>query len=452
MSERLLGVIADDLTGAVELAAMLVSRGVRTGLTIGAAAPLQRDDEAHVIALKSRVAPVAQAVEDVRAAADRLLNAGYLRLFFKYCATFDSTPRGNIGPCAEALLERLDTAFTLFCPAYCENGRSVFQGHMFAGSTLLSESPKRFDPLTPMTDANLLRVLQAQSRVQVGLVPHEVVQAGAAAITRRVADLRASGAAFAIIDAIYERDLATIAEASADLPLMTGNSSVCAYFPPVWRQRGLLGAPAQVTLPGVASRAAILAGSCADRTAEQLVAFETIGPVLRLDLLEAFAGADLVAHATEWAGQHISAGPVAIATTAGPQAVAALQERYGIGMVATRAEQILSAIARTLVGQLGVRRLIVAGGETAGAVLGSLGITRLTVGAYGGPGWSRVLAQCPESDAPLAMVLKSGKLGPVEMLRDVCDVLSRPETTQPSLDEWPPAAHPTPALAVEAAA
>jgi 3-dehydrotetronate 4-kinase len=438
--DRVLGAIADDLTGAVELASVLIARGMATSFTIGAMEPVPGDTAAHVVALKSRVAPVAEAVAEVTAAAERLLGTGYRHLFFKYCATFDSTPAGNIGPCAEALLRRLDADFTAFCPTLCETGRSVFQGHMFGGDQLLSESPKRFDPLTPMTDANLVRVLQAQSRLRVGLIAHPVVHAGPAAVTERIAALRAGDIGFAIADAIYESDLATIAEATADLPLMTGNSSVAAYLPPAWRRRGILADEPTITcLPGVDGPAAVLAGSCADRTVEQLRQFETSRPVLWLDLRDSFGGEDCSTRALAWAEQRIADGPVAIATTAPPDMVTALQAAHGRAVVAERAEQILSALAIGLVQRCGLRRLIVAGGETAGAVLQALRIRRLQVGAYGGPGYSRVAARLPDNGDAIAMVLKSGKLGPPDMLLPALDRLRTSEVVVPSLDGWPPA-------------
>ncbi len=212
-SPLVFGAIADDLTGGIELASILVAQGVRTGFSIGAQAPLQAGAEAQVIALKSRVVPSADAVAQVSAAADRLVAAGAGRLFFKYCATFDSTPRGNIGPCAEALLDKLDLGQALFVPALCETGRTVYQGHMFGGSQLLGESPKRFDPLTPMTDSNLVRVLQAQSRMAAGLLPYAAVDAGPDAITAHLAKLAADGVALVIADTLAERGNAPLADA-----------------------------------------------------------------------------------------------------------------------------------------------------------------------------------------------------------------------------------------------
>jgi uncharacterized protein YgbK (DUF1537 family) len=419
----LFGCIADDLTGGVEIASMLVAQGVRTGLTIGTGARPAPGSDGHVVALKSRVAPRDDAVSDVLAAASLLRASGSRQIFFKYCATFDSTPEGNIGPCAEALLGLLDADFTIFAPSYCEVGRTVFQGHMFAGETLLSESPKRFDPLTPMTDSNLVRVLAAQSQRRVGLVPHAFVQAGPEAVRARMAALRAEGIELAIADAVYEKDLAVLARSCVDLPLFTGNSSVAAHLPRVWRDQGLLPDHNVEALPGIPGNAAVLVGSCAERTEAQLALFERSHPVLRLDLDGAFAGEDLVGQAMAWAKQRIGSGPVAISTAADPDSVARLQAAHGRHAVAARAEDILSALAAALVAEAGIRRLVVAGGETSGAVLKALGIDRLEVGPYEGPGLARVVARAP---VRMALLLKSGKLGALDIFETVLHAMQHP--------------------------
>jgi len=432
----LFGAIADDLTGGAELASMLVARGVPTGFTIGAQAPLSPARAAHVIALKTRVKPADVAVREVLAAAERLIAAGCRQIFFKYCGTFDSTPLGNIGPCAEALMDRLGAEATLFCPHLIEVGLTVFQGHMFRGRDLLSDTPKRFDPLTPMTDSSLVRVLAAQSRRAVGVIGFETVDAGPAAIQARIAALAARGRPLLIVDGVRESDLATIAEASADLPLMTGNSSVAAHFPPVWRARGLLSGADAGDLPGIDGPAAVLAGSVADRTAEQLDHFGRAHPVIRLDLADAFQGADLAAQALEIARGHIAAGrPVAITTLAPPDVVAALQRAHGVDAAAAKAEAILASLASSLVEELGVRRLLVAGGETSGAVVQALGLTGLEVGAYLGPGLNRAVTTGAN---PIALVLKSGKLGPIEMFPAILEAMRHAQPA-PGLDApWPP--------------
>lgn len=433
----LLGAIADDLTGGTELASMLVARGVATGCTVGAQAAIPAGNRAHVIALKTRVKPVKEAVAETLEAAERLLAAGARQIFFKYCATFDSTSEGNIGPCAEALLERVGGRATLFAPALCETGRTVYQGHMFGGSQLLAESPKRFDPLTPMTDSNLVRVLAAQSRSAVGLLPHAIVDAGATAIRLEMEARIAAGEPLLIADTLYERDLAALAAAAIDMPLLTGNSSVAAHLPTAWMERGLLAradlVPAR--LPSIDGPAAVLAGSVADRTIEQLARFAVAHPVLTIDLGRAFSGENVVAEAVAFARQHLTERPFGIATSAPQAVVTALQDAHGRAAVASKAEVILAEIATVLVREMGLRRLIVAGGETAGAIVKALGIERLAMGAYEGPGFSRAIVEGP---LPLALMLKSGKLGGPDIFQDVFEAMRLAVEVAPAIDHWPP--------------
>jgi len=442
----LFGAIADDLTGGTELASMLVARGIPTGCTVGLEAPIPPGNFAHVILLKTRVIAANDAVRQVLEAADRLVEAGARQIFFKYCATFDSTPAGNIGPCAEALLERLGGSVTLFTPALCETGRTVYQGHMFGGAQLLGESPKRFDPLTPMTDSNLVRVLQVQSTGKVGLVPCLTVDAGPEAIREAMRQHSAQGETLLITDTIRERDLAAIAESAFDLPLMTGNSSVAAHLPPAWLKHGLVnsGDLVPASLPAVDGPAAVLAGSVADRTIEQLGRFAGNNPLLTIDLASAFAGVDVIAEARAFAERHLPDAMIAIATTAPQATVEALQAAHGRDAVAARAEEILAGIAQILVRDLRVRRLVVAGGETAGSVVKALGIDWIAMGAYEGPGLSRAIAHLPglPSD-PLALMLKSGKLGGADIFTDVLQDMTRPSTVAPAIDTWPPTRPPT---------
>jgi len=436
----LFGAIADDLTGGSELAAMMVARGVPTGFSTNVDADIAPHSLAHVIALKTRVCAPAQAVEQVLAAARKLLSAGCRQIFFKYCATFDSTPAGNIGPCAEALADLLEARLVLFCPALCETQRTVFQGHMFGGAQLLAESPKRFDPLTPMTDSNLVRVLAAQSTSAVGLVPHPVVDRGPAAIREQCDMLAADGTRFAITDTIYERDLAGIAQAASDMPLLTGNSSVAAHLPTVWRRAGLLGEEGVAGLPPVDGPAAVLAGSVAARTAEQLAQFGRRNEVLTIDLSSVLAGDDVLASAMGAAGRAIGEGrPIAIATTVPQDEVERLQGKHGRDVVARAAEDFLAGVAQRLVFECGVRRLVIAGGETAGAIVPRLPIRRFVMGPYQGPGTGLIVAEMP---FPVAMMLKSGKLGGPDIFLTVLEQMRRPQNAKPCIDQWPPRREP----------
>lgn len=410
----LLGGIADDLTGAVELAGMLAAGGARVALTVGEAEPVApQGEDAIVVALRSRVAPPEQARAAVAQAAEALLGADARQIFFKYCATFDSTPRGNIGPCADLLLERTGADFTLYAPSFPEADRTVYRGHLFVGDQLVSNSPKRLDPLTPMTEPDLVRVLQAQTPRRVGLLPLPVVAAGPEAIARRVAELRAQGVVHAIADALEEAHLAALAAASADWPLATGNSNLASHYPAIWRARGLLRAGPSPALPPREGHAAVLAGSCADRTREQVEQFGQSHPVLRLDLTTGIS----VEAALDWAAPRLRQGPVCITTAGDPASVEAAQQALGREGAAHRAEALLGGIARGLVAA-GVRRMLVAGGETSGAVVRALGIGRLAVAPYEAAGIGLCSAEAP---VPLALCLKSGKLGPVDMFARVLE-------------------------------
>ena len=416
------GAIADDLTGGLELAAMLRAGGVACDFVsdpslIGAGA------EAAVVALRTRVAPKAEAVRAFEQAGRRLIKAGASRLFFKYCATFDSTDEGNIGPCADVLRELTGAAQALFCPSFPEAGRRVFQGHLFADAQLISESPKRDDPLTPMHDPNLVRVLQRQTPTSVGLLAHQVVRAGQRAMRDWSDDSRRKGIVYAIGDAATPADLRALAEFTADWPLMTGNSSIAAYYPRIWRAHDLIGAPTPPTIPTVPGPGVVLAGSCAERTLQQLEAFARSRPVLRLNLIDAAANVETaVDHAVAWAASRIGEGPVAIATSELPAAVQKTQGKFGLRGAADLAETLLGRIAQRLRLEIGVTRYLIAGGETSGAVLEHMGVKRLLVGAYEAPGVAQAFY---EGSTPLAFCLKSGKLGPEDMFLPMLDSLAR---------------------------
>ncbi|RFC69436.1 MULTISPECIES: 3-oxo-tetronate kinase [Mesorhizobium] len=423
--QPIIGVVADDLTGGMETAAMLVALGIDCGFVTK---PALVQDFAHspaiVVAQKTRVIPAAEAVRKSEYAAQQLLEIGVRRLFFKYCATFDSTDDGNIGPVTDNLLALTRSSQTGFCPSSGDLARSVFQGHLFVGAQLVSESPKRLDPLTPMTDPSLVRVLQRQSKLSVGLLPHNAVRADPTSRRAHLDHLVAQGVRHIIFDAIYPEDLAAIAELTVDWPLMTGNAPVIRHYPPLWRERGWLDdAPPKRPLPAVESPGVVLAGSCAECTLEQLAAFEKARPVHRIDIASVASVDTAVEKALAWAGDHLDSGPISIATSAGPDQVAAAQAKFGRDGAAAFAETVLGRLAVELRGR-GVRRFLVAGGETSGTVVEQLGIDRLRVGAYRGPGIARATTEGAEV---VALSLKSGKLGPVDMFLPTLESMRHPE-------------------------
>ena len=411
---RLLGCIADDFTGATDLASMLVRRGMRTVQLIGL--PEQQidvsDAQAVVVALKSRTIPVRDAVSQSLQALEWLRKQGVRQILFKYCSTFDSTDAGNIGQVSEALLEALDDDFTIACPALPENGRTVYQGHLFVGEQLLSASSMRHHPLTPMTDSNLVAVLGRQSRGKVGLLPFNIVNQGSDAIRKAVEKLRAAGVRQAIADAVTNDHLIALGHASEDLRLITGGSGIAMGLPDNFRDSGLLGQTRKADrLPVIEGRAAILAGSCSSATLGQIENFRASGQYAhRIDVRGLCQGRDEVGRALTWARSNLDAGPILISASDSPMEVAEIQRLFGREKAGAMVEEAMAALGQGLYRE-GVRRFVLAGGETAGAVVKALKIHALTIGPTIDPGvpWTASLGA-----TPLALALKSGNFGAVD--------------------------------------
>lgn len=408
----LLGAIADDFTGACDLAGLLAQAGMGTHLLIGVPEGTPHrllESDAVVIALKTRTAPVAEALRLSIAALDWLLGQGVEQVFFKICSTFDSTAQGNIGPVAEALGARLGARVQLVCPAYPANGRTVYQGHLFVGGTLLSESPMRHHPLTPMDDANLIRVLQAQTRATVASIPWPVVAQGTKAVQTRLAELSAQGVGMAIADALTDQDLAALGAAAVDLPLLTGSAGLALGLPANFARAGRLAdRPSSATLPLGSGPAAVLAGSCSAATRAQVAYLAQRVPAVAIDPLAAEDPRQLAALALEALAEPLQRGePILIYSSIEPAAVARVQSRLGQHQAANLIESSFAELACQLV-RRGVRRLVVAGGETAGAVVTALGVHALAVGPQIDPGvpWTQVL-----DGPPLLLALKSGNFG-----------------------------------------
>ena len=411
-AKPMLGCIADDFTGATDLANMLVRGGMRTVQTIGIPEEMPAvAADALVIALKSRTIPAADAVAQSLAALRWLQQQGCTQFFFKYCSTFDSTAAGNIGQVTEALMHELGIDFTIACPAFPENGRTIYRGYLFVADGLLNESGMENHPLTPMTDANLVRVLQAQTKAKVGLLRYDTVALGTAAITERIAALRADGVRMAIADAVSDRDLHVLGEACAELKLITGGSGIALGLPENFRRAGLLHAATEAAhLPKVDGLSAVLAGSASKATNAQVAAWKASRPAFRIDPLALADGVDVVAQALVFADQHIDAAPVLIYATATPDEVKAVQKKLGVEQAGHLVEQALAAVARGLHAR-GVRRFVVAGGETSGAVVQALGVRALRIGQQIDPG---VPATVTLEAQPIALALKSGNFGSVD--------------------------------------
>lgn len=408
----LLGCIADDYTGASDLANTLTRQGLRTIQTIGvpdAAAVLPAVD-AVVVALKSRSIPADQAVAGSLAAARWLRARGAVHLMFKICSTFDSTDAGNIGPVTEALAREVGAAIVPVTPAFPATGRTVFQGHLFVGAQPLHESPLKDHPLNPMRESNLVRVLTRQSARPVGLVALDVVAGGAALIAARLAELATAGCGAAIVDAVSEPDLIALGRVALALPLSTGASGLGLGL-----ARAALGdrpAAAADAWPRVEGAAAIIAGSCSAATLDQIAAVRDDIPVRHLDVDLLLDGRTGVAEAVEWALDDLPRGPVLLASSATPAVVARLRARHG-DTVGVGIEAALAEIATLLMAH-GVRRLIVAGGETSGAVIDRLGVRALAIGAEIAPGVPLLHSVDGE---PRLFALKSGNFGGPDFFR-----------------------------------
>jgi 3-dehydrotetronate 4-kinase len=389
-----IGVIADDITGATDVALMLGKRGGSVVQVIGVPKGPLPNADAVVISLKSRSNPVAEAVAQSLAACTALQQAGARQIMFKYCSTFDSTDEGNIGPVIDALMKATGARMTVATPAFPANGRTVFQGHLFVGTQLLSDSPMKDHPLTPMRDSNLVAVLGRQTKRKVGLLAYHTVDAGAGPIA---AGLAAAGAEIVIVDAILDRHLIDLGAAIADLPLVTGGSGIALGLAPLPKVQGGVAQYRPASGPKL-----ILAGSCSARTRAQVATAMAAG----LEAFQIDPDAIDAAAAIEWAKARLSDAPILIYSSADPADVTKAKAANGLG-VAERLEAAFGDIGAALAAS-GVRKLIVAGGETSGAVFQALGITQLAIGPEIAPGvpWTRSL-----DHLDLILAAKSGNFG-----------------------------------------
>ena len=418
----LLGCIADDFTGATDLANNLVRAGMRVVQTIGVPhAPLSAEVDAVVVALKSRTIAPQDAIEQSLQALQWLQAQGAQQIYFKYCSTFDSTAQGNIGPVTEALMQALQTDFTIATPAFPDNGRTVFKGYLFVGDVLLNESGMQHHPLTPMTDANLVRVMQAQCKSKVGLLSHKTIAQGAEAIQQEIANLKKQGVHVAVVDAVSNDDLMRLGPALKGMPLVTAGSGVAIGLP---QNFGLAPTPQASVLPKATGLQAVVSGSCSQATNRQVAHFNASGrPAFLIDPLHLKGSwQDLVQEALAWAQGHLASGPVLVYSTATPESVQAVQSQMGVEAAGHQVEQALAAIARGLV-QLGVHQLVVAGGETSGACVQALDIEQLQIGPQIDPGvpW----CHAHTTMGGVHITLKSGNFGTDDFFTKAFSFLSQ---------------------------
>ena len=403
-----LGVIADDLTGGAKVASLLETAGVRCPLLTSESAldSLSGNEHAVVIGRKLLALPAENAIADASRIAKALLVKGVRQIYYKYSALFSSTARGNIGPVTEALMSITGAQSVLFCPARPERNATVYQGRLFLGQNMLHETPRRFDPVTPMTNSNLVEVLQSQSEVKVGLLPLEILRADLDVTRRYLAEQTALDVRFFIVDAIEASDLQRISKLCHDAPLTTGSDDFPVALTRHWFDTSDIseGSSLLGSAPGYT---ALISGSCTPKSLRQLDRFEKRYPVFRIDLIQLTKQDDLESEIMEWATKRIAQGPIGIATSASPDIVQSAQSKLGREGASSLAENTLGRIAKKL-HQLGARKFLVAGGETSGTVLDALGIDRVDVAIHD----ELLGGYCRQnSEDPKAFVLKAGATG-----------------------------------------
>jgi len=419
----LIGAVADDITGASDLCLMLSRAGLHTVQVMGvpdAGTPLPQAD-AVVIALKSRTIPADRAVAMSVAAARALMSAGAGQILFKYCSTFDSTDDGNIGPVTQALLDLTGAPVTIACPSFPANGRTVYMGHLFVGAQLLSDSPMKDHPLTPMRDANLLRVLARQTTLPVGLVDAATIAQGAAAVRAAFDTHRAAGARVLVVDTLADADLHVLGVACDDMRLVTGGSGIAMGLAANFITQGKVAPrPKATRMAAPPGRAVILAGSCSAATLGQIAVARTAGmPMLALDVPALVAGRQTAVAIAAWVSAQTGPLPPVVYSSTDPVALAQTQAALGRDASGALVEETLAAVAAHLQAA-GFTRFIIAGGETSGAVVAALGVRMLDIGPEIAPGvpWTRSIGA-----APVALALKSGNFGAADFFITAWDLL-----------------------------
>lgn len=403
-----MGAIADDFTGATDLAALMARTGLSVSLRIGIPEPgTPSDADCEVVALKIRTEPVDEAVSEALKALVWLQEIGAGTFFWKYCSTFDSTAKGNIGPVAEAIMQQLGCDQTVYCPSFPENGRTVFQGHMFVGEELLSDSPMRAHPLTPMTDSNLLRLLTPQVSKPVGLINRRTVSGGVKAVQSRLAQLDAEGISHIILDAINDEDLSILGPALAPMKFITGGSAIAQSSVRALSDTGTDNQTAIETTI-TTNTPLVLSGSCSAMTQSQVAQFAQGHPSFKLDPMELALENDALEKAKNWLESQPVNAPKLIYATADPDAVKQAQSSLGRDRAGQVVEDALAKLAQFAL-QIGHRRFVVAGGESSGAVTKALSVKQLKIGKEIAPGVPWTYTRSGEFE--IALALKSGNFG-----------------------------------------
>lgn len=415
----LLGCIGDDFTGSSDLGLALAKEGMRTVQYCNI--PKSDADpsvEAGIVSLKSRTCPVEEAVAQSLDALAWLKDQGCRQFLFKYCSTFDSTPEGNIGPVIDALMAALDTDRALVCPAFPTTGRKLYQGHLFVGDVLLSDSSMRHHPLTPMTDSDIRRWLAPQTRHAVGHVPHEIVTDGADSVRAAFDAQVESGRPVIVGDAIADGDLRTLGAAARDFTLITGGSGIAIGLPANFHGPDAAQRVQASDWHGVSGPAILLSGSCSSATQGQVARYAKDNPALALDPVQVLNGTQDRAAVTTWLSDNLDRSPL-VYSTAPPDSVGAIQEAMGKEKVADAIETLFAEVAVEMRDK-GVRRIIVAGGETSGAVTSALGVDSMQIGPQIAPGVPALYI----AQGDFCLALKSGNFGAVDFFETALDILA----------------------------
>ena len=416
-----LGCIADDFTGATDLASMLARSGVNVSLRIGV--PLSTPEntaEIEVIALKTRSISASKAIEESLSALKWLNEAGAKKYFFKYCSTFDSTAEGNIGPVSEALMNELKVDQTIYCPAFPENGRSIYMGNLFVGQKLLSESSMKDHPLTPMNDSNLMRLLSAQVSRRVGLADRKVVNSGVTSLKEKLISLKENDVPHVIVDAVADTDLDTIASACQDMDYITGGSALAMPLAEFYKASGKISANDNSFMnKKLNTGSIILSGSCSEMTIIQVKNFIQRGAAaFQLDPIDLAENG--VKKVLDWLSSQDFTKNIIIYATSDPDTVKKVQAELGVDMAGKIVEQGLSECA-IAARELGIKNFIIAGGETSGAITKALNVRQLDIGIEIAPGVPWTFSG--KRNNQIALSLKSGNFGSEEFFTEALSKL-----------------------------
>lgn len=414
----IIGCIADDFTGASDAASFLVKGGMQTILFNGIPQEKERTEscQAIVIALKTRTQKTEDAVKETLKAAEWLKENGAKQLYIKYCSTFDSTPKGNIGPIMDALLEKYEVPTTILCPALPVNGRVVKDGNLYVNGIPLNQSSMKDHPLTPMWDSDVGKLMRDQSRYDCVKIscgemnkPEEVQK-----------KIRLFGAEkphfYVIPDFETGKDARSIVQNFGKLPILSGSSGILTELAGQYK---LEKSTTLKTDERTIGSGLLLAGSCSQATRSQIAFVQKNGiKSKRMDPLKLLAGEQTEQEL--WDFIQTNHTDVLIYSSDTPESVRKVQQA-GREQIAELLERTMANLAKRAL-QAGYTRLVIAGGETSGAVTKALGYRSYMIGTSVAPG---VPIMIPRENKNVRLVLKSGNFGQEDFLKRALDMTRR---------------------------